>query len=112
MSSQLQNPRNHNVSDFEKPSTLVKTVREFEEVLKSSFIYFPCVVITEIASFAQFKKEQCWRCEESVWEEFAAEIDGFTIWASGYYPPEIYACKKCRELRWAWACHAEYKTEF
>ena len=91
MSNQLQN---------------VKTVREFEQVLNSTLSQFPSVVITEIAHFAQFVKETCWRCEENVWEEYAEEIGVFTIWRCGYYPPEVHACKKCREMPFAWGCIA------
>ena len=113
MSNQLQHQSAPIVSDFVQPQTLVKTVREFEQVLLSTFTFFPSVVITEIALFAQFKKEECWLCEADVWEEYAAEIGRFTIWASGYYPPEVYACEKCRELRFTWGCQpAVYETAF
>ena len=112
MSNQLQNSRVPTVSHFVPQQTFVKTAREFEQVLNSTFTLFPSVVITEIALFAQFKKEECWLCEADVWEEYAAEIGRFTIWASGYYPPEVYACDKCRELRFAWGCQSVYETVF
>ena len=82
----------------------VKTARDLEQVLNCTLSEFPSVVISEIAQFAEFVRETCWRCEAKVWEEFDEDIGGFTIWRSGYYPPEVYACNKCRELRWAWGC--------
>ena len=91
----------------------VKTVREFEEVLNSTLSQFSSVVITEIAQFAEFVKKICWRCEENIWEEYAEELGGFTILRSGYYPPEVYDCNKCRELRFAWGClAAPFKLPF
>ena len=91
----------------------VKTVREFEEVLNSTLSQFSSVVITEIAQFAEFVKKICWRCEENIWEEYAEELGGFTILRSGYYPPEVYDCNKCRELRFAWGCLASpFKLPF
>ena len=97
MSNNLKNESANEANDRK-----LKTAREIEDILNSALSEFPSVVVTQIALFAEFEKKKCWRCKETVWEHFAKEIGVFTIWRSGYYPPELHACERCRELRFEW----------
>ena len=91
-----------NTSASQAEHKIVKTLTEFEAILNSALSEFPQTVITEIATFAEFEKEICWRCKDTVWQEFAPEIGEFRIWRSAYIPPEFHTCERCRELPLTW----------
>ena len=99
MASKLKNA---NASQAEH--TIVKSLTEFELILNSALPDFPQTVLTEIATFAEFQKEICWRCEDTVWQEFKPEIGEFRIWRSAYCPPEYHTCETCIEESpmWRW----------
>ena len=97
MSNKVKNERPNKAKDRK-----LRTAKEIEEILYSTLSEFPSPVITQIAMFSEFEKQTCSRCKEIVWQEFAKEIGVFTIWRTGYYPPEFHACARCRELRFEW----------
>ena len=89
----------------EDQPVLLKKANEIERVLHTALEHFPLGVIAQIALYAEFVKDKCWRCEKILWEHYVPENEAFVIWRSSYCPPELKACEECDEqYPFAWGC--------